>query len=134
MGSKEDPSLTHTKGEQNRQERINQVHLSKYWQTYIRNAYTGNILSITQHPENSDADTRGAIRARRTRLQSALLDKVPEGLIQFNKKLVSLEDLPGAGVRLVFDDQTDTLADLVVGADGIHSVCHAFPPTLITRN
>ncbi|KAJ6003261.1 hypothetical protein N7451_005808 [Penicillium sp. IBT 35674x] len=95
--------------------------------THQRNAYTGNILSITQHPENSDEDTRGAIRARRTRLQSALLDKVPEGLIQFNKKLVSLEDLPGAGVRLVFDDQTDAHADLVVGADGIHSVRHALP-------
>ncbi|KAJ5813471.1 uncharacterized protein N7503_000221 [Penicillium pulvis] len=90
--------------------------------THQRNAYTGNILSVTQHPENSDADTRGAIRARRTRLQSALLDKVPEGLIQFNKKLVSLEDLPGAGVRLIFDDQTDAHADLVVGADGIHSI------------
>lgn len=91
-------------------------------------------MSITQHPENSDADTRGAIRARRTRLQSALLERVPEGLIQFNKKLVSLEDIPGAGVRLIFDDQTDAHADLVVGADGIHSVRHALPPTSVTRN
>ncbi|KAJ5663020.1 FAD-binding monooxygenase [Penicillium longicatenatum] len=90
--------------------------------THQRNAYTGKILSITQHPENSDADARGAIRARRTRLQSALLDKVPDGLIQLNKKLVSLENLPGAGVRLVFDDKTDAHADLVVGADGIHSI------------
>ncbi|KAJ5919352.1 FAD-binding monooxygenase [Penicillium verhagenii] len=90
--------------------------------THQRNAYTGKVLSITQHPENSDADTRGAIRARRTRLQSALLNKVPEGLIQYNKKLTSLEDLPSGGVRLVFDDQTEAHADLVVGADGIHSI------------
>ncbi|KAJ6105056.1 hypothetical protein N7486_003745 [Penicillium sp. IBT 16267x] len=55
------------------------------------------VLDLLGHPETSDADTPGAIRARRTRLQSALLDKVPEGLIQFNKKLISLEDLPGAG-------------------------------------
>ncbi|KAJ6024009.1 hypothetical protein N7540_004806 [Penicillium herquei] len=90
--------------------------------THQRNAYTGNIISITKHPENSDADTRGAIRARRTRLQSALLAKVPDNLIKFNKKLVSLENVPDGGVRLVFDDATEVNADLVIGADGIHSV------------
>ncbi|KAJ5638214.1 FAD-binding monooxygenase [Penicillium lividum] len=90
--------------------------------THQRNGHTGKILSITPHPENSDADSRGAIRARRTRLQTALLDKVPDGLIQFNKKLVSLEDRSNGGVRLVFDDLTDAHADLVVGADGIHSI------------
>ncbi|KAJ5902628.1 hypothetical protein N7495_003156 [Penicillium taxi] len=89
--------------------------------THQRNAYNGNIVSITSHPENSDADSRGSIRARRTRLQSALLAKVPEGLIQFNKKLVSLEDVP-EGVRLSFNDGTEVVADLVVGAEGIHSV------------
>ncbi|KAJ5712461.1 hypothetical protein N7493_008929 [Penicillium malachiteum] len=90
--------------------------------THQRNAYTGNILSITKHPENSAADTRGAIRARRTRLQSALLAKVPDNLIQFSKKLIALENVPGGGVRLVFDDATEVNADLVVGADGIHSI------------
>ncbi|KAJ5126314.1 hypothetical protein N7448_005618 [Penicillium atrosanguineum] len=89
--------------------------------THQRNAYTGKILSITQHPENSAVDQRGSIRARRARLQSALLAKVPEGVIQFNKKLVSLESLPGEGVRLVFHDQTEVAADIVIGADGIHS-------------
>ncbi|OQE27023.1 hypothetical protein PENFLA_c006G10117 [Penicillium flavigenum] len=90
--------------------------------THQRNAYTGKILNITQHPENSAADPRGSIRARRTRLQSALLSRVPEGLIQFGKKVVSLENLSGQGVRLVFQDQTEAIADIVVGADGIHSV------------
>ncbi|KAJ5638665.1 hypothetical protein N7528_001055 [Penicillium herquei] len=90
--------------------------------THQRNAYTGNIISVIKHPENSAADTRGAIRARRTRLQSALLAKVPDNLIQFNKKLVALENVPDGGVRLLFDDATEVHADLVVGADGIHSV------------
>lgn len=73
-------------------------------------------------PENADAHHRGAIRARRTRLQSALLAKVPDEVIQYNKKLVSLEDLPGQGARLSFSDLTQVVADIVVGADGIHSV------------
>ncbi|KAJ5969960.1 hypothetical protein N7501_006208 [Penicillium viridicatum] len=90
--------------------------------THQRNAYTGKVLNVTQHPENSAADSRGAIRARRTRLQSALLSRVPDGLIQFDKKVVSLENLSGPGVRLVFQDQTEAIADIVVGADGLHSV------------
>ncbi|OQD62555.1 hypothetical protein PENPOL_c012G08521 [Penicillium polonicum] len=90
--------------------------------THQRNAYTGKVLNVTQHPENSAADSRGAIRARRTRLQSALLSRVPDGLIQFDKKVVSLENLSGQGVRLVFQDQTEAIADIVVGADGLHSV------------
>ncbi|KAL4872917.1 hypothetical protein BDV12DRAFT_192850 [Aspergillus spectabilis] len=91
--------------------------------THHRNAYSGKILSVTEHPENSENDHRGAIRARRTKLQSALLAKVPKGIIQFSKKLVSLENLPGAkGVRLAFEDQTEAVADIVVGADGLHSI------------
>ncbi|CAG8076141.1 unnamed protein product [Penicillium salamii] len=78
--------------------------------------------SIIKHPENSDAQSRGAIRARRTRLQSALLAKVPEGIIQYSKKLLFMEDLTINGTRLVFEDQTEAIADIVVGADGLHSI------------
>jgi salicylate hydroxylase len=59
---------------------------------------------------------------------------VPDGLIRFNKKIVSLENIPGAGVRLVFDDKTDAHADLVVGADGIHSVRRAILLSAILCN
>lgn len=118
--SREAPNQTHIKGE---------CYFRSSWGTSFpcltttRNAYTGKVLSITQNPENSSAHHRGAIRARRTRLQSALLAKVPDGVIQYSKKLVSLEDLPGHGVRLLFQDRTDVVEDIVVGADGIHSVC-----------
>ncbi|KAJ5890502.1 FAD-binding monooxygenase [Penicillium subrubescens] len=90
--------------------------------THQRNAHTGAILSVVKSPENSKADSRGAIRARRTRLQSALLSQVPEGILQYDKKLTYLETLPGGGVRLLFHDQTEAVADLVVGADGIQSI------------
>ncbi|KAL4887104.1 hypothetical protein BJY04DRAFT_177307 [Aspergillus karnatakaensis] len=90
--------------------------------THHRNAYSGQILNITKSPENAEGDSRGAIRARRTRLQTALLERVPEGLIQFSKRVVALEDLGKDGARLFFEDGTEAAADLVVGADGIHSV------------
>ncbi|KAF7552704.1 hypothetical protein G7Z17_g4113 [Cylindrodendrum hubeiense] len=89
--------------------------------THQRNAFTGKILNVSKKPENSAADSRGAIRARRTRLQSALLARVPEGVIQYNKKLVSLENLKEGGVLLQFKDGTEVTVDLVVGADGIRS-------------
>ncbi|CAI7653950.1 unnamed protein product [Penicillium manginii] len=92
--------------------------------THQRNAYTGKILSVVEHPENSAVDQRGAIRARRTRLQQALLAEVPKDIIKYSKKLVHLDDLSDRGVRLTFEDKTEVLADIVVGADGIHSVKH----------
>lgn len=87
-----------------------------------RNGYNGKIVLLQPYPESSEADKRGAIRARRTRLQSGLLAKVPQGMIKFNKKLLSLEDLGTRGVRLFFEDRTEAIADLVVGAEGIRSV------------
>ncbi|KAL4779365.1 hypothetical protein BJX76DRAFT_91539 [Aspergillus varians] len=70
-----------------------------------------------------DDDGYAAIRARRTRLQAALLEKVVPSTIQFGKKLVDIQDLgENKGVRLVFKDGTETTADLVVGADGIRSI------------
>ncbi|WYZ36211.1 hypothetical protein EsH8_XI_000094 [Colletotrichum jinshuiense] len=61
-------------------------------------------------------------RVRRTRLQSALLDRVPEGIIQLGKRLKSLDDLKDGGVGLKFEDGTSVTADMLVGADGIRSV------------
>jgi hypothetical protein len=60
-------------------------------------------------------------RVRRTRLQSALVETVPPGMIHLKKALKSLVDL-GDSVQLNFEDGSEVHADLVVGADGIRSV------------
>ena len=59
---------------------------------------------------------------RRTRLQAALIAKVPEGVIKLRKRLVSLSDIGSEGVRLIFEDGEEVVAALVVGGDGIRSV------------
>jgi salicylate hydroxylase len=51
-----------------------------------------------------------------------LLARVSEGIIKYSKKLVYLNDLLDEGVRLTFADGTEVVADIVVGADGIHLV------------
>ena len=61
-------------------------------------------------------------RVRRTRLQSALKAKVPEGIVKLRNRLVSLVNLTGRGVKITFDDGSETMADLVVGGEGIRSV------------
>ncbi|KAF1811627.1 putative monooxygenase [Eremomyces bilateralis CBS 781.70] len=61
-------------------------------------------------------------RVRRMQLQSALLDRIPPGVIQLSKRLTALENRESGRVRLIFEDGATATADLVVGADGIRSV------------
>jgi flavin-dependent dehydrogenase len=60
---------------------------------------------------------------RRTRLQAALIAQVPEGVIKLRKRLASLTNIEEGGVRLVFEDGEEVTADIVIGGDGIRSVC-----------
>ncbi|EHY57823.1 hypothetical protein ABEF92_004299 [Exophiala dermatitidis] len=61
-------------------------------------------------------------RVRRTRLQNALLAKVPSEVpIYLNKHVVGIENLEHGEVRVFFRDGTQATADLVVGGDGIRS-------------
>jgi 2-polyprenyl-6-methoxyphenol hydroxylase-like FAD-dependent oxidoreductase len=72
-------------------------------------------------------------RVRRTRLQAALIAKVPEGVIKLRKRLVSLDNLDEGGVHLVFEDGEEVIADLVIGGDGIRSVCLLFCLCLVAN-
>ena len=67
-----------------------------------------------------------SMRTQRTKLQSALLSHVPPGVIQLSKKLSKIVDKQNKGVELHFKDGSVAEADLVVGADGIRSVCLVF--------
>jgi len=91
------------------------------WTDWNRNGLTGEVLK-DQAFTSPEPKYRGQ-RVRRTRLQKALIAKVPEGVIKLRKRLVSLADLGAEGVRLVFEDGEELVADLVVGGDGIRSVC-----------
>lgn len=46
-----------------------------------------------------------------------------EGTIKLRKRLVSLTNIVEGGVLLVFEDGEEVVADLVIGGDGIRSVC-----------
>lgn len=77
---------------------------------------------LSERTSTAVASKYRAQRVRRTRLQAALLAKVPSGVIKLQKRLVSLHDVDTGGLRLVFEDGEEELSDLVIGADGIRSV------------
>src|SRR3954462_4915300 len=59
--------------------------------------------------------------AHRGDLHEALASALPDEHVRLNHKLVGLDDVAD-GVRLTFADGMTTIADAVVGADGVHSV------------
>ncbi|KAI5363297.1 Putative FAD-binding domain, FAD/NAD(P)-binding domain superfamily [Septoria linicola] len=83
------------------------------------NGTTGEELSRFE----KKADTnRLPIRTQRTKLQSALLSHVPEGIIKLGTKVAGIDDRGVDGVLLRFGDGSEKVIDLVIGADGIRSV------------
>ncbi|PMD17737.1 salicylate hydroxylase [Hyaloscypha hepaticicola] len=84
-----------------------------------RNCITGEALK-KQNFSSADPQYRGQ-RVRRTRLQAALIAKIPR-VIKLRKRLISLTNIEEGGVNLVFEDGEEVVADLVIGGDGIRSV------------
>ena len=50
-----------------------------------------------------------------------LVKAVPSQHANFNKRLQQIEDKDGSPIVMRFDDGTSATADVVIGADGIHS-------------
>ena len=60
------------------------------------------------------------LTVRRGDMHELMLNSLQPGTIHFGKKLVDLDDT-GDTINLKFEDGTSEEADLVIGADGIHS-------------
>ena len=90
-------------------------HLNRQWDT-------GKVLRELPMPE----DLFGApyLCMHRADLTGALAGRIRPEVIQFNKKLIDLEQGSGT-VKLIFADGTQAAADAVIGADGVHSLVRA---------
>jgi FAD-dependent urate hydroxylase len=83
---------------------------------------TGRRLGATSNG-GTLADGTVAHTVRRARLYRGLHDEATaRGIrIEYGRRLVGAEPLPGGGVEAAFDDGGREQGDLLVGADGIHS-------------
>jgi salicylate hydroxylase/6-hydroxynicotinate 3-monooxygenase len=86
-------------------------HLNRVWDT-------GEVVVELPMPESR----YGApyLCTHRGDLHAALVAVVPADAVHLGKKLTGFEQRAGQ-VRLAFADGTDTTADAVIGADGLHS-------------
>ena len=87
-----------------------------------RDAHTG--ATTNEYPLGKDAEDRyGApfLAMHRGDLHAALADLVPNEIIQLGRKLRSVNQ-EGSQVSLTFEDGERVKADVVIGADGVHSL------------
>ncbi|WVQ82944.1 hypothetical protein IAT38_005080 [Cryptococcus sp. DSM 104549] len=89
-----------------------------------RNGRTGELL--LQKFQSADPNSPPRSRIERYKLQQALLQQVPDDLVQLSKKLDKIEET-AQGVNVTFKDGTEAGPfDLLIGADGIRSVVRGY--------
>ena len=86
-----------------------------------RDGFTGEETSRIEMAQAAQ-DKYGApqLTLHRADLMHALEQAVPEGTVQFSKRLTSVQQKDGR-VHLGFEDGSTDVVDVLIGADGIHS-------------
>lgn len=80
----------------------------------------GRVLFLQPLGEDNSPFGAPCYALHRADLLDVLLQAVPEGVVHLGRRCVGMSQ-GGGGVEVTFDDGTKAYADLVVGADGIHS-------------
>lgn len=83
---------------------------------------TGEVIDYDVH-NTVQIKKHATARFHRAHLHQALLENLPEGIVHLGKTTVDVKADPDKGATLYFEDGTTTTADIVVGADGLRSVC-----------
>ncbi|HEX8176544.1 MAG TPA: FAD-dependent monooxygenase [Pyrinomonadaceae bacterium] len=82
---------------------------------------TGRVLSRTATGELEERFGEPTVAIHRADLHEILMDALPAGIVHLNERCERFED-DEAGVSVRFAGGKNDRADLLVGADGIHSV------------
>jgi salicylate hydroxylase len=92
----------------------------------LRNGVTGRLISSTSRKEQAASFGIEGVTAHRADLLDVLAGLLDPGIVSLGKRCVSVDSGAGSGggQRAVarFADGSEAEADVIVGADGIHSV------------
>lgn len=83
--------------------------------------HKGNVLTKVDFSKIIAKYDNGTIAIHRSKLQSILLNNVKAHTVKTHKRLKNIENTEG-GIQLKFEDETVASCDILIGADGIHSV------------
>lgn len=92
----------------------------------LRNSYGKTISRV--HMSRKERYGFPLVMIARDTIYSVLEDELPEGAVQYGKRVASIREKDGGEVEVEFEDGTLELADLVLGADGVRSVVR---PTVV---
>ena len=89
---------------------------------------TNQVVSADTHI-NVPNPQHHTTRFHRAHLHAALLEHVPSHTIHLGKKTIRADASDNGGVSLYFEDGSSAHGDILIGADGIHSVGQHTPFT-----
>ncbi len=87
--------------------------------------HKGEILSNVDFSKIIKRYGNGTVSIHRGKLQQILLENISKNTVFVGKRLKNIENTEG-GVQLHFEDKTTVHADMVIGADGIHSIVRKY--------
>lgn len=77
--------------------------------------------SVIAAVKTKDERKTGISSVHRAKFLNSLAALIPRDIVQFGKRLASLEETNNGQVRLAFEDGSHTVADAVIGCDGVRS-------------
>lgn len=96
-----------------------------------RNIEMATIVSVAtgQHKDELLAEigkAKGRKTVARSNLLDALLATLPEGMVKFGKRLITIGELDNDELELQFKDGTTATADCLIGCDGVKSATRKY--------